>query len=524
MFSRTMMSVAVLVASAGAAHAQMSTAFTYQGRLTANGQPANGVYDISFVLYTSAAGLFSVGDPWVVQDVQVTDGLFTTTVDFGTNFLGDDRWMSINIRPGAQTGAFTPLSPRQRVTAAPYALTARSIAVPMTRGGTTHPDLFGPQALIHMVQNGTAPAVMGESTNTGPGVRGLNNGGGRGVEGETGGSGPGVAGINTSTVGSFAGVYGESASTSGKGVYGRAIAATGTTSAGVYGVNDSVGQSSSGVRGMAMGGGDNMTFGVFGQSTSSTEGVGVHGQGRFGVYGLGTSGGIDAKGVYGSTSQTDGVGVHGRATGGGGSSTGIWGEAAGSAAWAGFFSGDVRVAGLMWANEKNFLIDNPANPANEFLIHACIESDERRNLYDGVATLDAHGAATVQMPGWFDKLNADYRYQLTCIGGSAPVYIAREIRGNSFAIAGGTPGLKVSWQVTGVRIDPDARSRPFQAVRAKQPEDHGRFVNPEAYGLPSNRTIGRMPSPLLVPSRPVGVDAAAKADAAAREAASNPAR
>ena len=520
MLARTLVTAALLASAAGAS-AQMATTFTYQGKLTENGLNPTGVYDLSFRLYPSSNSIFPVGDPWVVENVQVTNGLFTTILDFGTNFTGEERWISFGVRPGAQTGAFTILNPRQHVTAAPYALTARSIAVPMVRAGTTHPDLFGPQALIHMVQHGTSPSIMGEASNTSPGIRGLNNGGsgGRGVEGETGGSGAGVAGINTSAAGTGPGVYGESASTSGKGVYGRAIATTGTTSAGVYGVNDSVGQSSSGVRGMAMGGGTNMTFGVFGQSTTSTEGVGVHGQGRFGLYGLATMGGVDAKGVYGSTSQTDGVGVHGRATGGGGNSTGVWGEAAGSAAWAGFFSGDVRVAGLMWANEKNFLIDNPANPANEFLIHACIESDERRNLYDGVVTLDPHGAAVVQMPSWFDELNANYRYQLTCIGGSAPVYIAREIQNNQFVIAGGTPGLKVSWQVTGVRIDPDAQSRPFQAVRAKQAEDRGRFVNPEAYGLPATRSIGRMPHPMPLASRALASDVATEADAVARAAA-----
>ena len=45
----------------------------------------------------------------------------------------------------------------------------------------------------------------------------------------------------------------------------------------------------------------------------------------------------------------------------------------------------------------------------------------------------------------------DYRYQLTCIGAHAPIYIARKIEDNAFAIAGGTPGLEVSWQVTGRR-------------------------------------------------------------------------
>ena len=75
------------------------------------------------------------------------------------------------------------------------------------------------------------------------------------------------------------------------------------------------------------------------------------------------------------------------------------------------------------------------------------------NIYNGVATLSRHGEAVVKLPEWFDALNRDFRYQLTCIGGFAPVYIAGEVSGNEFKIGGGRPGMKVSWQVTGIRKD-----------------------------------------------------------------------
>jgi hypothetical protein len=51
-------------------------------------------------------------------------------------------------------------------------------------------------------------------------------------------------------------------------------------------------------------------------------------------------------------------------------------------------------------------------------------------------------------------LNGDFRYQLTAIGAPAPrLYVAREVTQNRFKIAGGRPGGKVSWQVTGIRHD-----------------------------------------------------------------------
>jgi hypothetical protein len=67
--------------------------------------------------------------------------------------------------------------------------------------------------------------------------------------------------------------------------------------------------------------------------------------------------------------------------------------------------------------------------------------------------LDEGGEVTVTLPDWFEALNQDFRYQLTSIGEYAPVYIAAEVSGNQFRIAGGRAGLKVSWQVTGTRHD-----------------------------------------------------------------------
>src|ERR1043166_9145968 len=98
------------------------TAFTYQGRLTDNGAPANGQYDLQFALYNFPA----IGSPFLgpitKEDVVVTNGLFTTTLDFGQPMpSGYACWMSIGVRPGASTGAFTALMPRQQLTPAPIA-------------------------------------------------------------------------------------------------------------------------------------------------------------------------------------------------------------------------------------------------------------------------------------------------------------------------------------------------------------------------------------------------------------------
>lgn len=291
---------------------------------------------------------------------------------------------------------------------------------------------------------------------------------------------------HTATTGVRSAIYGESQSTSGRGVQGIATSATGGSAFGVYGQSNAATSGATGVRGVATGA--NTTYGVSGQSFSLT-GVGTYGLGRFGVQGLSNLGGFDSKGVYGQSTSTDGLGVHGEATAGS-SSAGVCGSNSGGG-WAGFFTGDVRITGTLLANTKNFMIDNPANPEDEYLIHTCVESDEMKNVYDGVVTLDKSGAATVELPDWFDALNGRFRYQLTCIGGYAPVYIASEIAENQFTIAGGKPGLKVSWQVTGVRIDPSADRVRKPTVVTKPDNERGLFLDPAAFGQPPEKAIGR---------------------------------
>ncbi len=107
--------------------ASLDTAFTYQGRLTDNGSPANGTYDLRVFLYDADAGGSQVSNTVLKEDVPVVSGLFTVELDFGgESFDGGGRWLEIGVRPAASTGAFTTLSPRQPMTAAPYALYASS--------------------------------------------------------------------------------------------------------------------------------------------------------------------------------------------------------------------------------------------------------------------------------------------------------------------------------------------------------------------------------------------------------------
>ena len=104
----------------------VGTAITYQGRLTDEGSPADGQYDLQFTLYDSLG--FDISGPLVKNDEPVVNGLFTIELDFGSVFTGDAVTLEIGVRPGASTSDFMILSPRQAVRATPYALYALSSA------------------------------------------------------------------------------------------------------------------------------------------------------------------------------------------------------------------------------------------------------------------------------------------------------------------------------------------------------------------------------------------------------------
>jgi hypothetical protein len=98
------------------------TAFTYQGQLNAGGSPANGSFDLAFSLFDTVTGGTAGAGPITNSATVVSNGLFTVTLDFGAGvFTGVNYWLDISVSP-AGSNAFTELTPRQPLTATPYAL------------------------------------------------------------------------------------------------------------------------------------------------------------------------------------------------------------------------------------------------------------------------------------------------------------------------------------------------------------------------------------------------------------------
>jgi hypothetical protein len=185
--------------------------------------------------------------------------------------------------------------------------------------------------------------------------------------------------------------------------------------------------------------------GVFGISDKGQGVVGVSGSSN-GVSGTGASSGVSGSsdkgiGVYGESSN-DGYnfGVVGKAPNAGvatfnsvkGNTNAAYLASGCCAAW---FTGDVVVIGSVNKSATQFQIDHPLDPANKYLFHSAIESSEMKNIYDGIVVLNANGEGIVELPTWFEPLNADFRYQLTPIGTPGPnLHIAEEISNNRFKI------------------------------------------------------------------------------------------
>ncbi len=502
--------------SAAIGQALLGTAFTYQGQLKDAGQPFNGSANLIFRLYDASVGGNLIGSQ-TLTGVGIAGGLFTVVLngsgEFGPiAFNGDARWLDITVNG-------TTLTPRQPLTAAPYALYAQSVPNPLEVDGTTNNWQIGAQnystdpgatgvlgVIATTLAHSSSVAVRGENhgTGSGIGVWGSHYGSGWGVLGTSvsgdgvhgqsdGGTGRGVYGLVTATPaggdenfgvfgeataasGDTYGLWGESASTAGTGALGCASATTGFNW-GVVGLSFSTG--GTGVYGSARAF-SGTTYGVWGTALSDA---------GYGVYGS-VSGGTQNAGVYGNSTALDGNGIIGEALNGG-SAFGLWAKA--PQATGVYCQGALTVTG-----NKSFRIDHPFDPENRYLIHYCSEGPEPLNIYRGNALLDDTGQAWITLPAYFAEINRDPSYQLTAIGPAAPnLRIAQEIVGNRFLIAGGNPGQKVSWRVEAVRHDLYVRHYGAPVEAEKSEKERGTYQHPELYGLGPERMLGYQP-----PTRP----------------------
>ena len=311
----------------------------------------------------------------------------------------------------------------------------------------------------HQGTDGSGAGILIQSK-TAIGINVLNSASGTAVYAKTA-SGTGVVGYGT-----YDGVYGNASGSTGYGgeFYGGAIGVYGSGPTGVTGSG-----SSTGLWGSTSG-----SYGVYGINYS-TASYGVYGTGgQYAVAGKdGQTAAVRGDNNYvGGWFQGGAYAVYGLSTATSGG-YGVFAENPNTNGYALYSKGNAYVQGTLSKSAGSFKIDHPLDPSNKWLSHSFVESPDMMNVYNGNVTLGADGSATVTLPNYFNALNKEYRYQLTCIGGHADVYIASEVSGNSFKIAGGKSGLKVSWQVTGIRQDDYAKAHPIVVEQAKTGAEKG---------------------------------------------------
>jgi hypothetical protein len=480
--------------------------FTYQGRLQQGGLPADGLYDFEFQLFDAASSGVMLGDTVSLNDVAVANGAFAVNLDFGPGlFDGSRRWLEINVRESGQAG-YTRLAPRQEIQANPYALHALSADL---AGSALIADLAG-SALI-ADQASIANAIEYNNILNRP--TGLDNGDNDALGDLSGGclTGQYVVRGNRSwgcttlsvtaqdldlpinlSASSFSSAVGISNNSTG-----QALAVS--NNAGGVGMT-AVTSNGDSIQAVVLD--DTKYAGNFRNGAGSTNGVAIYAEG-------GANGAdIELAGDAGVIRADDGLSsdLELRSN----EDVFIHLDDDTQAATARFaiyngddvalltvgentfheFNGNLNVTGTLSKGGGTFQIDHPLDPENKILRHSFVESPDMMNVYNGNVVLDNNGEAWVALPDYFEALNRDFRYQLTAIGAASPnVHIAEEIAGNHFKIAGGKPGTKISWQVTGVRQDAWAEANRVVVEEIKPEQQRGKFFHPSAFGEADSKRI-----------------------------------
>ena len=410
---------------------------------------------------------FTVGDSGITEDKFGNIGIGMilptsklTVAGMIQSTLGGFKFPDGTIQTTSSAGSLSSVTHDATLKGNGTAASPLGVAVPLSLSGSLPDGVL--VNILNTGASGTGLVGTGGDSNSSASL------GGTGVSGFGGKIGGSVSTQGGNGVSGFGGdVNSSEFARGGTGVFGRG------------GKIDSGGFSGSGV------------VGIGGTSTSgSGAGPGVLADGGFGQAGSGGIGIVARGGVANGAGQLGGDGIV--ASGGegdGGAGTGR----------AGTFNGDVQVTGNLSKGGGSFKIDHPLDPENKYLYHSFVESPDMLNIYNGNVKLDFNGEAIVELPEWFGALNKDFRYTLTALGAPGPnLYIAEEVAENRFKIAGGTPGGKVSWTVTGIRQDAWANAHRIKVEEEKIERERGHFLHPELFNQPEEKSVERARHPELM--------------------------
>jgi hypothetical protein len=491
--------------TAFAIHAQ-TTQFTYQGKLTDGGTAASTNYDMTFRLFDDPTAGSQIGSSVNNPTVQVLNGIFTVQLDFGSAaFSGADRYLEVNIRPAGSSGGFQQLLPRRKITSAPYSIQSLNATTTITAVTATNATQLGGLPASQYVLTGDLRLTDARPPTSGS-ISYIQNATSQQASSNFNISGNGTVGgtlsgnaVDTATQYNIAGIRVLTVSGVGLSANSNTFAGNETGTAnladdtgngssnsffGQYAGNKNTTGYSNSFVGVVAGfsnttGNNNSFVGVVAGRSTTTGGynsfVGA-GAGFSNTTGSNnTAIGSNANVGTGSLSFATALGAQATVST---SNTVVLGRSADTVR----IPGNLIVTGSISKGSGSFRIDHPLDPANKYLYHSFVESPDMMNIYNGNATTDDKGEATIVLPDYFQALNRDFRYQLTVIGQFAQAIVGEEIKSNSFKIKTDKPNVKVSWQVTGIRHDKYAEDNRIPTTEDKPADERGKCLYEAACG------------------------------------------
>lgn len=468
--------ILLFVIAVGSATAQTSE-FSYQGRLVEAGSPVTGTRFFRFTLFDENGA--AIPGASVEQILPVSGGIFSATLDFGAAVFAGGAIRSLQIEIKINAGdAYTVLNPRQPILSAPYSITSR-LADDANRLGGIFANQYVLTNDFRLSDARTPTAGSGNYIQNTLAQQPANfNISGNGFIGGNLGIGT-TSPLSKLTLQTFTSNYGF-LQTDGTVTFGTYLGGNagggwfGTTTnhplhfftnnslprmtitqTGLVGIGTTTPQGNLEVKGTS-------GFSIFADNTGG--GTGVYGKGIAGVWAV-SNGTQNSNALYADNNGSNTVG------------------------YAGFFQGRVQINGNLSKLGGSFKIDHPLDPANKYLYHSFVESPDMMNIYNGNVVTDEKGEATIVLPDYFSALNRDFRYQLTVIGQFAQAIVAEEIKNNQFKIRTDKPGVKVSWQVTGIRQDVYANENRIPVEEDKPPTERGFYLYPQGFNQPKEKSI-----------------------------------